>query len=85
MTREDFVCAALLKYMERREVMDAVVNLYADRKVLEKLAEATLQLARYYTVIESCCERAADELEHKIRKFKEAHKHDFDMGREDLN
>lgn len=78
MTRKEFVCAAVLKYLERPEIMDIATNVFAKREELEKLTEAVLQFARCYTVIENCCERAAEEFEYKLRAFKEAHKHDFD-------
>lgn len=85
MTRNEFVCAALLKYMERREVMDTLADLYAEKEKLADILEAVLQFARCYTLIEECCERAADEMEYKKRLFDEAHAQDFPGGRRDLN
>lgn len=45
MTRNEFVCAALLKYMERREVMDTLADLYAEKEKLAEILEAVLQFA----------------------------------------
>lgn len=72
MTRKEFVCAAVLKYLERPEIMYTVANPDADRAELIKIAEATLQFARCYTTIEASCVFAADEAKEREGDLEEA-------------
>lgn len=82
MTRHEFVFAAFLKYLERREVMDLVVNpLSATEEEREKLIEEVFRLSRFYTVIERCCEMADEE----ERRPGEPLMRGFTKGRQDLN
>lgn len=63
MTREEFVCRAFLKYLERPEVMYVATDIDAEKSKVGKLAEAAYQLARVHCLIEDMIEFAEDEME----------------------